>query len=179
MTWTSSHRRGEVFRTVIATAEARRDGMLPMDVEGVAETFGDELTLLGALLLRWHTRLSGRMERELASQPLDLESAVVAAWRATAEQMPGVRTIIDHHLAHPCDDAMRTALARATAKEHLMLAAMAGRVSLGSAAGPAGVRIGAEIERRARAACPSVPVPERDAGAGARLLGLIRAALAA
>ena len=44
-------------------ADARRDGLLPMDVTGVRETFGDELTLLGALQLRWHTRLSGHLER--------------------------------------------------------------------------------------------------------------------
>ena len=44
MTWTSFHRRGEILRAVIAAADPRRDGLLPMDVDGVAETFGDELT---------------------------------------------------------------------------------------------------------------------------------------
>ena len=34
MTWKSFHRRGEILRTVIATADARRDGLLPMDVAG-------------------------------------------------------------------------------------------------------------------------------------------------
>jgi hypothetical protein len=61
MTWKSFHHRGVVLRAVIAEADARRDGYLPMQVEGVSETFGDELTLLGALTLRWHTRLAGRM----------------------------------------------------------------------------------------------------------------------
>ena len=55
MTWTSFHRRGEILRDVIASANRRRDGRLPMDLIGVAETFGDELSLLGALQLRWHT----------------------------------------------------------------------------------------------------------------------------
>ena len=43
MTWTSFHHRGEILRAVIATADVRRDGVLPLDVAGVAETFGDEL----------------------------------------------------------------------------------------------------------------------------------------
>ena len=79
MTWKSFHNRGEILRSVIATAGVRRDGILPMDVSGVAETFGDELTLLAALQLKWHTRLSGHIERELVTQPMDLEGAVVAA----------------------------------------------------------------------------------------------------
>ena len=74
MTWTSYRNRGEILRTVIATADARRDGLLPWDVEGVAESFGDELTLLGALQLRWHTRLAGRIERELMARPMAFEA---------------------------------------------------------------------------------------------------------
>ena len=61
MTWSTFHRRGEVLRGVIDAADTRRDGLLPTDVPGVPETFDDELALLGALQLRWHTRLSGRL----------------------------------------------------------------------------------------------------------------------
>ncbi|MGB0190543.1 MAG: hypothetical protein ACPF9W_06210 [Nocardioides sp.] len=95
MTWTSYRNRGEILRTVIATADARRDGLLPWDVEGVAESFGDELTLLGALQLRWHTRLAGRIERELMARPMAFEAAVVDAWRATAA--------VACHTAAACD----------------------------------------------------------------------------
>ena len=177
----TAHRRGEVLRAVIVAADARRDGTLPLDVDGVAETFGDELTLLGALQLRWHTRLAGRIERRLADQPLDLESAVVEAWRDTAGDMPGVRRIIDRHLAAPLDDAMAAALARATAKERLLLAAMAGRVSLRDGHDPVAERVGAEIERRARAGTPAPPRPSapRRGQGGQRVLDRIRAALAA
>lgn len=146
-TW-KSHRRGEVLRDVLTTADARRDGILPMDVAGVAETFGDELTLLGALQLRWHTRLAGRIERELMAQPMDLESAVVAAWRSTAEEMPGVRAIIDRHRAEPLDERMAQAMAVSAAKEHVLLAAMAGRTSAGDALA---ARVGEQIADRARA----------------------------
>jgi len=147
MTWKSFHRRGEVLRAVIATADRRRDGRLPMDVVGVAETFGDELTLLGALQLRWHTRLAGRIERELMSQPLDLEAAVVAAWVETARELPGVRAIIDHYRAHPTDDAMASAMTTSMGKEHVLLAIMSGRASTGD---ELAVPVGEEIANRAR-----------------------------
>ena len=65
MTWDAFHHRGDVLRSVVEEANARRDGVLPMDLPGVAETFGDETALVAALQLRWHTRLAGRIERSL------------------------------------------------------------------------------------------------------------------
>jgi hypothetical protein len=174
MTWKSFHRRGEILRTVIATADRRRDGVLPMDVDGVAETFGDELSLLAALQLRWHTRLSGRIERELMSQPMDLERAVVAAWQGTAEELPGIRAIVDHYRAQPLDAAMAEAMAKATAKEHVLLAVMAGRVSAHDAAA---ARVGEQIENAARASRRPVHRGRTEPEPG--LLDRIRAALAA
>lgn len=153
MTWTSFHHRGDILRSVIRTADQRRDGVLPMDVDGVAETFGDELSLLGALSLRWHTRLAGRIERELVNQPLDLEGAVVTAWQAVADEMPGIRAILDQHREHPLDQAMAEAMAKATRKEHVLLAIMAGRASVHDSRGAAlAADTGARIEDRARAA---------------------------
>ncbi len=148
MSWKSHHRRGDVLRDVVEVADRRRDGRLPMDVAGVRETFGDELTLVGALQLRWHTRLSGRIERELMAQPLDLQEAVTTAWQRTAEEMPGVRAIIDHHRAEPLDRAMADAMEVSAAKEHALLAVMAGRASAQDARA---ARIGAEIATAARA----------------------------
>lgn len=148
MTWTSHHRRGDVLREVIRTADTRRDGHLPLDVAGVAETFADDLTLLGVLQLRWHTRLAGHLERQLAEQPLDLEDAVARAWRTAAEELPGIRAIIDHHVAHPTSAEMARTTAIATGKEHEMLALAAGRAS---APGEAARRVGRAIEDAARA----------------------------
>lgn len=62
MTWNAYHRRGDVLRTVIAEANTRRDGILPLHLPGVTEAFGDELNLVAALQLRWHTRLAGTIE---------------------------------------------------------------------------------------------------------------------
>ncbi len=148
MTWTTFHHRGEILRTVTLTADERRDGILPMDVAGVRETFGDELTLLGALQLRWHTRLSGHIERALLDQPADLEQAVVAAWHATADELPGTRLVLDHYRTAPVDGAMAAALATATAKERVLLAAMAGR---SGARTEDTVDAGLVLEERARA----------------------------
>src|SRR3546814_12105963 len=78
MTWDAFHRRGEVLRNVLEHAETHRDGRLPMELAGVAETFGDELSLLGALQLRWHTRLAGSIERELLGRPMDPAAAVMS-----------------------------------------------------------------------------------------------------
>ena len=174
MTWNSFHRRGEILRAVIATADERRDGLLPMDLEGVAETFGDESSLLAALSLRWHTRLAGRIEHELMEQPMDLESAVVAAWHATARELPGVRAVLDHYRAEPLDDAMAAMLDTSTSKERLLLASMAGRASSHDAAA---VRVGESIEQAARASYRPVRSHRGEVTPG--LLGRLRAALAA
>ncbi len=176
MTWKSFHSRGEILRDVITVANQRRDGRLPMDVEGVAETFGDELTLLGALQLRWHTRLAGRIERELMHQPMDLEDAVVAAWHATADELPGVLAVVDHYRAEPADGAMADAMAKSSDKERILLAMMAGRVSAPDAAA---VRVGAAIESHARATYRPVRVPTPLHADQHSLLGRLKAALAA
>ncbi|KAA1424273.1 hypothetical protein [Nocardioides antri] len=154
MTWTAFNNRGETLRSVIAAAAQRRDGILPMDVPGVAERFDDELDLLGALMLKWHTRLAGHIDSEMSVQPMDLESAVATGWARTAEELHGVRLILDHYRAQPVDDAMAQAVARFTAKEHHYLAAMAGRAGVAKEEGHA---VGARIEERARNTRPGTP----------------------
>lgn len=176
MTWSSHHRRGEVLRTVIATADARQDGILPMDVDGVAQTFADELALLGALQLRWHTRLAGRIEHELMSQPMDLERAVVTAWQATADEMPGVRAVLDQHSVQPLDAAMADAMTKATATERTLLAVMSGLAGPGDTDGAP--RAGARVEERARATWRAAP-DDVHAAANDNFLERLKAALAA
>lgn len=175
MTWKSFHNRGEILREVLAVADERMDGILPMDVDGVTETFADELTLLGALQLRWHTRLAGRIERELLTQPMDLEAAVIRAWVATAEELPGVRAIVDRHRVDPLTPAMAEAMAKSMAKEHILLAIMAGA---SSASDSLAVRVGEDIANRARTAYhPRVPAHRGQLHVGLR--DRLRAVLAA
>lgn len=148
MTWNTFHHRGEILQTVIDTADARRDGVLPMDLPGVAETFRDELDLVAALHLKWHARLSGNIERELMAQPMDLESAIAGAWSRTSAEIPGVRLIIDRYTAAPSDPEMGEALAKAQQKEWLKLAAAAG---LASDESESAARAGQRVEKKARA----------------------------
>ena len=178
MTWTSHHNRAETLRAVIETANTRLDARLPMDLDGVAETFADELDLVGALQLKWHTRLSGHIERQLQSQPLDLERAVQAAWVAAADELPGVRAVLDHHRSHPTSDEMGWALSRATVKERVLMATMAGQAGIGDLAG---APIGARIEEGARATRAARPVARLHTLAANRpsLLDRLRSVLAA
>lgn len=177
MTWKSFHHREEVLRAVVDAADRRRDGKLPLDLPGVSETFGDPLTLLGALQLRWHTRLAGQIERQLMSQPIDLEDAVVTAWRSAAATMPGVRAVVDHHRCEPLDAEMAKALDKATEKEHAMLALMAG---LASGDDAAAVRAGKQLESRARTSHRQI-APDATPASAERpgLLDRIRSVLAA
>jgi hypothetical protein len=155
MTWNAFHHRGEILRTVVATADEQRDGVLPMHLPGVAENFTSELDLLSALLLKWHARLSGNIERALAQQPMDLELAVTRAWRRTADEMPGVRAIVDRARTST-DETIAPALRRATEREWARLATVAG---LANDESEAAARVGRRIEEQARelyAASPDV-----------------------
>ncbi len=149
MTWNAFHHRGEILQTVIDTANARRDGLLPTDVPGVSTTFRDDLDLVAALHLKWHARLSGNIERELMAQPMDLESAIATAWAKSSAEAPGIRLIIDRYTESPSDPEMAAALAKAQTKEWLKLASAAGLASDESASA---ARAGEQVEKRARAA---------------------------
>ena len=98
MSWKTFHHRGETLRDVEHVANERRDGALPMSVPGVAENFTDELDLVGALVLRWHARLSGNIERAMAGEPLDLEAAVAA--RLAHHRGAASRRADDHRPLH-------------------------------------------------------------------------------
>ena len=177
MNWEAFHHRGDVLHTVITEVDNRRDGILPMDLPGVDETFRDELDLLSALALRWHTRLAGRFERELFLEPMELEDAVIATWRGTVEELPGIRAVLDHYKAEPINEAMAIALEKSSAKERQLLAVWAGRVSA-MEIDEFGGRIGAEIETKARDGF-TVPGPREATPANQNFLSRLKAALAA
>jgi len=178
MTWDAFHRRGEVLRAVVEQADARRDGILPLDVPGVTDTFGDALDLIAALQLRWHTRLAGRIEQSLADQPTDPESAVLDGWRATASELAGVRLVLDRALTQPASEEAAATLRRAQDKDWALMAAMAGLAGATDAAAPS---VGRELEQRARATFrPVAPARHRaDTAAPTSLMGRLKAVLAA
>lgn len=150
------HRRGEVLRHVsdrLAQLDLQGPGSttraleVALDAAGVADTFADDVDLVGALLLRWHARLSARIEGALASEPADLPGAVSRAWAAAALDLPGVRRLVDEQCDTPSTPAMRALVERARDKERARLAWAAG---LAAGEGPAAVAAGARLERAAR-----------------------------
>jgi len=148
MTWDRLHRRAEVVRAVAAQADRRRDGVLPTDLAGIQAAFHDDTDLVLALQLRWHTRLSGVVERTLAEDPFRPDAAVVTAWRRTAASMPGLRAILDAQRRDPATPDVAEALRRADRKDWTLLAAMAGRAGASDPAAPA---LGRRLEEQARA----------------------------
>ncbi len=148
MNWNAFHHRGEILREVIEAADQRLDGTLPLDVPGVQECFADDIDLVGALTLKWHARLTATIERALATQPMDLESAVAGAWRETAEQLPGLRLLIDRATDAPTTPAMAEATQRAQRAERARLAQAA---ALAFDASEGAVEAGEHIEQQARA----------------------------
>jgi len=136
-----------VLRAVVEEANRRCDGALPTDLPGVRQMFPDELALVGALQLRWHTRLAGAVEQALEADPGDPERAVVAAWQRTAEALAGVRAVLDARAELPASAEEAAALRTAGGKDRALLAAMAG---LASPPDPRAVGIGARLELRAR-----------------------------
>ncbi len=167
MSWTDYRRRGETLQAVMEHADAKRDGMLPMELPGVREHFTDEVDLVASLVLRWHSRLSGNLERALTSQPMAPEDAVARAWVETANQMPGTRAIVDRCAEHPDDPRMAEALERARAREWSQLALAAGITS--NPQDPRAVAAGRRIEMQARSGMTATEAPagsDRPFGAG-------------
>ena len=148
MTWNAVHTRADVLRSVVDEANRRRDGALPLELPGVADTFDDAFALVTALQMRWHTRLAGLVEASLDADPTEAEDAVVAAWRRAATDLAGVRAILDAQLADPATPELGTALRTADRKDLVLMAAMAGRPTPSTAAA---VRAGRLLEDAARA----------------------------
>lgn len=162
MGWDAFHRRDDLLHAVVAEADRRRDGELPLHLPGVTEAFGGEEGLVAALHLRWHTRLIGTVERELAADPSDAEYAVVAGWQRTAAHLPGVRAVLDAQAAEPASEEVRATLTRAVGRERAMLATMAHLAAPGE---PQAASLGRALEelgraRAAAAAAGALPVEE-------------------
>lgn len=178
MDWNSYHNRAAVLRDLVTQVEARGGAFPLMDAPGVRACFRDELDVVGALQLRWHSRLVAQIEAELHGEPRSLESAVVTAWRTVAQELPGVRAVIDRYVAEPVDATMAKALATARSKEHALLALMSGLAS-DEGIDAASQAAGAALERKARATLDARPLPVASAPRGDSLLTRLRQAVVA
>lgn len=167
MTWDAYHRRAAVAQAAAELAETRRDGVLPWsELSGATDAFGTPERLVGALQMRWHTRLAGAIERELANEPGELERSVVHAWRRCEAEMPGLRAVLDAHADTPT-------MSVAARKEWLLLASASGAAGLGDAGA---ARRGEQIEQRARAVRLDITPPDRPRSAVLRRLRQVLAA---
>lgn len=166
-------RRDEVLRAVIAAADQRLDGVLPMDVAGAQQVFREPANLVGVLHVRWSATLGAQVDRALAELPDDPERAVVRGWRRTARELPGVRMVLDGwRLAATGPDLAR--LERREARQRQWLAVRAGVAEPRRALDEAAVTAGAALEAAGRRYFePHARPPRRT------LVQLIRSALVA
>lgn len=139
--------RAIVLHAVIEEILARKDGQIPTNIDGVDTHFDDIEDLTGALLLRWHTRLTASLERGLVDDPEDREEAVIEAWRHATWTYRGVRMVLDELAEHPPTDGAAHA-ARSTARNDW--AAMAVAAGLASNVDEPAIRIGHRLELQAR-----------------------------
>lgn len=142
-------RRDSVLREVIATLDERLDGHLPLDVPGVEATYRDAGSLVSALHLRWHATLTGQVAAMRQSRPEDPEAAVERAWRETARVLPGVRLALDRWLVEATGDELARAHRR-QARAHQWLAEQAELAAPSRQLDETSVRLGSELEERAR-----------------------------
>jgi hypothetical protein len=139
--------RATVLHTVTQEILTRQDGRIPTDVDHVDTFFADEEDLADALLLRWHTLLTARIERALAEEPDDREASVIEALCHAAKDYRGVRLVIDELATNPPTEAVARA-ARTTARHDW--AAMAVAAGLASDFDEPAIRIGHRLELAAR-----------------------------
>ena len=130
MTWTSFHRRGDVLRDVIAAADQRRDGVLPRDVAGVSRD------------LRRRPRPPRRPPAEVAHPPRRPDRARADApadgpargRRARLAGRPPTSCPASGPSStasgpRPPTTATAAIMRKSAAKEHVLLAVMAGLAS--------------------------------------------------
>jgi hypothetical protein len=172
-----SYVRGDVLAAVIRAANLRLDGELPLDVDGVEAVFDDIDDLVGALLLRWHTRLAAHLEQALFVEPMDLEAAVNGAWRTSRRQLAGVRLVIDRLTENPPSPNLAAMLRVTAHKDWALMAIMAGLVSYHD---ESAVPVGRRLEGKARHGEPPLTEPPRETPPTTKsLLARIKAAFAA
>ena len=123
MTWDAYNRRKEVLREMLEVADRRHNDITLTElldtVDGGRTAYANETELLFDIQMTWFQRLSGQLDR-LVTESVDTpEIMAITAWVNAAGEMPGARALLDAH-------ADTSALRKAYAKEHSLLAASAG-----------------------------------------------------
>lgn len=163
--WNAYHRRAAALRDLVAEL----DGDPAADPAWTSEraaAFSDRDDLLVALHELWTRRLLGRVDLRLELDVTDTRETVEQAWREVADELPGVRRVLDRHVDHP-------ALAHLETHEHRMLAVTAGLATLGDSHTRA-ASIGRGLVVRSRAETPSGATRRPRGWLAARLPGTRR-----
>lgn len=119
--WQTYHQKAATVRDLLARLDAS-DGELPWDT-ATAEVFADQSDLLRELHQVWTRRLSARVDQALETGHGGPVDSVTAAWRELADEMPGLRRVLDSHEGHP-------ALQHSVRTERRLLAVAAGLATL-------------------------------------------------
>jgi hypothetical protein len=120
--WENYHRRAAAVRTVVAELD-ETGASEPIWNAELAAIFGDRDGLLVALHDLWTRRLEARIDMAIEIGE-DLPTRDVAkAWREVAEELAGVRRVLDRHQDDP-------SLRKHELHEHRLVALAAGLASL-------------------------------------------------
>jgi hypothetical protein len=137
--WERVHADSASLREVIAALDAG----LPLP-EGSIGSFGDRDELLVALHGVWARRLNGRIDVALETDDRGLADCVGRAWLSTADDLPGVRRVLDEHADVP-------ALQHVLRNEHRAVAVAAGLATFDDhpvKSAAAGARLVSGLRRR-------------------------------
>ena len=138
--WDTYRRRATALRRVIADLDRSGSPTLPWNEE-LAAIFDDPDDLLVALHDVWTRRLEGRVDLALEIDEQDSVESVALAWREVADELPGVRRVLDRQADNPV-------LRHSERHEHRLLAVAAGYATISdplSRSAGAGERLVARI----------------------------------
>jgi hypothetical protein len=157
--WDTYHRRATALRGVVAGLDRSGSSTLPWDDE-LAVVFDDPDDLLVTLHDLWTRRLAGRVDLALEIDEHESAESVALAWREVAEELSGVRRVLDRQADNPL-------LRHSRRKEHRMLAVAAGHATISdplSRSAAAGERLVARIRDTDRWSGGGSRLTERVAG---------------
>jgi hypothetical protein len=157
--WDTYHRRATAVRRVIADLDRSGSSELAWDDE-LAAAFDDPDDLLVALHDVWNRRLASRVDLALEIDEHESAESVALAWREVADELAGVRRVLDRQADNPV-------LCHSRCQEHRMLAVSAGVATIGdptSRSAAAGERLVARIREADRPSGGGSRLTERVAG---------------
>jgi hypothetical protein len=157
--WDTYHHRATALRSVIADLDRSGSSTLPWDDE-LATAFDNPDDLLVALHDLWTRRLAGRVDLALEIDEHESAESVALAWREVADELPGVRRVLDRNEDDPV-------LRDSERHEHRLLAVAAGAATIGdppSRSAAAGERLVARIRAADRSSVAGSRLTERVAG---------------